>query len=596
MRRFSIRFAAALQLLCLTAAWALSTQTGHALPKTQHENPQAKADYLGSESCSRCHLGIARSFDKASMGHSLTTITPKFLATLPLPATYTDPNTHHSYSVYARDGKLWQSEFQEAPTNSGLVGTAPGQEIFRSTHPIPWIIGTGENGFGGLLVRGGYLFQAPLSYYSAAGKWQLSPGYQHGDYGFNRILQPGCISCHSGRPRPIAGYDGKYEDPPFSHVSIGCENCHGPGSVHVAAMDQGEEVKGRDDTIVNPARLTRDLSDDICMSCHEIGDARVLERGRTYQDFRPGEPLSQTVAIFNVAPSRQSPPDADHLEHYSSMILSKCYRASLSQPAAHPMRCITCHDPHVEPTHAEAPAYFNPKCMQCHTQKSCTEPLALRRATTPTDNCIGCHMPRRPITTISHTSATNHRILARPNEPLPEAIFQQASPEMPQMIDLDAPAGDPLPSVRTRMLADRLLMEKHPDFEADWRKTLTVLEQTDADDAQVQMNLGHRDMLDQEFTSALDHLQLALREDRRLPEAWVDLSSVQAKLGMKDAAIASARTAVELNPYATPLQRTLITRLIDAQQYDQAVTAMKQYLTRFPEDDFIRKALAIAEQ
>ena len=356
MGRFSFRVRAALQWLCLTAAWALSISISHALPRAQQDHPAAKADYIGSESCSRCHLGIARSFAKASMGHSLTTITPRFLATLSLPATYTDPNTHHAYSVYAQDGKLWQSEFQQAPTNGGMANSAPGQEIFRSTHQISWIIGTGENGYGGLLVRGGYLFQSPLSYYSAAQKWQLSPGYQHADYGFNRILQPGCISCHSGRPRPIAGYDGKYEDPPFSHVSIDCENCHGPGSVHVAAMDQGEEVKGRDDTIVNPARLTRDLSDDICMSCHEIGDARVLEPGRTYQDFRPGQPLSQTVAIFNVAPSRQNPPDMDHLEHYSSMILSKCYRASLNQPAAHQMRCISCHDPHVEPTHAEAPA------------------------------------------------------------------------------------------------------------------------------------------------------------------------------------------------------------------------------------------------
>ena len=167
---------------------------------------------------------------------------------------------------------------------------------------------------------------------------------------------------------------------------------------------------------------------------------------------------------------------------------------------------------------------------------------------------------------------------------------------MPQMIDLDAPAGHPLPSMRTRMLADRLLMDKHPEIEKDWRTTLATLEQSDPNDSQVQMNLGHRDMLDQQFPSALDHLQRALRLDQRLAEAWVDLSSVQAKLGMKDAAIASARAAVALNPYATPLQRTLITRLIDAQQYDQAVSTMKQYLERFPEDDFIRKALAIAEQ
>ncbi len=613
MSFFACRTAHILQIICVAVAWllfALAIPAQARAPRINQKNahnglgrdPQAKASYIGSEACSHCHLGIARSFAAASMGHSLTEITPKFLKTLSLPASYTDPNTHHSYSVYAQDGRLWQSEFQSTPGGEPPSNSAsPEQDIFRSTHPIQWIIGTGENGYGGLLTRGGYLFQAPLSYYSAAGKWQLSPGYEHADYGFNRIIQPGCIYCHSGRPQPVSGYDGKYENQPFAHVSIGCENCHGPGSVHLDAMDLGEEVKGRDNTIVNPARLTRELSDNICMSCHEIGDARVLEQGKTYQDFRPGQPLSQTLSVFNVAPTRQNPPDEDHLEHYSSMTLSKCYRASLGKLPAQQMRCITCHDPHVEPTHAEAPAYFNAKCMQCHTQTSCTKPIALRRATTPADNCIGCHMPRRPITTISHSSATNHRILARPGEPLPDAIFQQASPEMPQLIDLDAPSGHPLPSLRTRMLADRILMDKRSadervGFDADWRSALVKLEQTDAEDAQVQTNLGHRDLLDQQFSNAIVHLQHALQLDRLQPEAWVDLSASQSKLGMTDAAIASAQQAVALDPYVAPLQKTLITRLIDAQQYDQAVNAMKQYLTHFPEDDFIRKALAIAEQ
>ncbi len=591
MRGLMLKFIRFLLALCLTSALSLCTAATRAQVAVHPANAQENAHYVGSDTCSDCHLAIARSFAEASMGHALTPVTAKFLTTLPLPATYTDPNTHHSYSVYSQDGKLWQSEFQTAP---GAV--SPGKEIFRSTHEIRWIVGTGENGYGGLLTRGGYLFQAPLSFYTQAGKWQLSPGYEHGDYGFNRIIQPGCIYCHSGRAQPIAGYSGKYADPPFSHVSIGCENCHGPGSAHITAMDLGKREKGDDSTIVNPAHLTRELSDDICMSCHEIGDARVLERGKTYQDFRPGQPLRETVAIFNVAPSRQHPPNEDHLEHYSSMTLSKCYRASLSQPPARQMRCITCHDPHVEPTHAEAPAYFNKKCMQCHTQTSCTEPAALRRATTPADNCIGCHMPRRPIATISHSSATNHRILARPNEPMPDAAFQQATSQMPDLIDLDATRDHPLPSMRTRMLADRILMDKQPGFDADWRLSLASLERTDPEDASVQTNLGHRDLLDHRYAAAIDHLQHALRLNPLQPEAWLDLSEAQAQSGDSADSIQSARQAVALDPYVAPLQKTLIVRLVDAQQFSQAVLAMKQYLMHFPEDDFIRKALAIAEQ
>jgi hypothetical protein len=71
---------------------------------------------------------------------------------------------------------------------------------------MEWIIGTGENGFGALLRRDGYLFQAPLSYYSKAAHWDLSPGYQNGDLAFNRLIQPGCIYCHSGRPQPVPNF------------------------------------------------------------------------------------------------------------------------------------------------------------------------------------------------------------------------------------------------------------------------------------------------------------------------------------------------------------------------------------------------------
>ena len=112
-------------------------------------------------------------------------------------------------------------------------------------HDMGWIIGTGENGFGALLRRGDYLFQAPLSYYSQAARWDLSPGYQNEDDGFNRVIQPGCIYCHSGRPQPIAGHDGSYRDPAFTQTSVGCENCHGPGAAHVDAMRKGKIARAR---------------------------------------------------------------------------------------------------------------------------------------------------------------------------------------------------------------------------------------------------------------------------------------------------------------------------------------------------------------
>ena len=148
---------------------------------------------------------------------------------------------------------------------------------------------------------------------------------------------------------------------------------------------------GATHSIVNPAKLKPWLADNICMSCHQNGDAMVLRPGKDYRDFKPGMPLDDTLAIFMVPPRRDSP-QTDLLEHYFSMTLSKCYRGSAGR-----LSCITCHDPHVEPAKQEAPAQFRAKCLECHNEKSCALPAATRQRKTPPDDCAGCHMPKRQV-------------------------------------------------------------------------------------------------------------------------------------------------------------------------------------------------------
>jgi hypothetical protein len=595
MRR--MHFILLLALACFFfAPWA---HVCAAKKKKPASAPQASATYVGTAACSRCHLEIANHFMRTSMGRSLTPITPDFLKTLPLTpdhnTTVVDPTTHHELSVHAKDGKLYETESE----------TVNGQDIFRNTHPMEWIIGNGENGFGALLRRDGYLFQAPLSYYSRPAHWDLSPGYQNGDLAFNRLIQPGCIYCHSGRPQPVPNFAGKYESTVFTQTSVGCENCHGPGSAHIEAMENGEEYKpALDPTIINPKDLTGQLSDDICMGCHQVGDARVLKPGKTYQDFRPGQPLDNTVSIFLEPPSREHPPQDDHLEHYYAMSLSKCFRASATQPPAKQMRCITCHDPHVEPTAAEAPAFYNAKCMSCHTAGSCKAPQAARQATMPADNCIGCHMPKRAITVISHSVATNHRIVARPDEPFPEVAFTQTTAAMPDLIHINAigsrGANAAPVSALSRLQAYALLEVSKPankdHYHAAWLSALHELETANAEDPLVQAALGHRELQAQHLPAAIDHLQHALRLNPTQPAVFTDLSEAQAQSGQLDDAIANARKAVELDPFNPNIQKTLIERLITAKQYPQAEAALEHYVQLFPEDDGMRRMLAMVKE
>ena len=305
--------------------------------KTGTKQKQVKRDdYVGSEECATCHADTYDRYSHTDMGRSMRPVNASVLKETPVPASVFDQHLNRHFEVFSRDGGLYQSEFEL---------TADGKEIFRETQKVDWIEGAGANGFSAIVARGDYLFEAPLSFYSSIHSWALSPGYQFADYGFSRPILPGCIVCHSGRPQPVPDGNGRFRQPPFRELAIGCENCHGPGGPHVAAASA--------ETIMNPAKLTNWQADNICLPCHQTGDARVLRPAKDYGDFRPGAALDETLRIFLVPFTVQSPPRDDLLEHYLSMRLSKCYRQSAGK-----LSCITCHDPHTQPGSAEAPAYF----------------------------------------------------------------------------------------------------------------------------------------------------------------------------------------------------------------------------------------------
>ena len=532
------------------------------------------------------------------MGHSASGVTPAFLRSVPLPVQIYDQKSDRHFEVATRDGRLYQSEYQL---------DASGHEVFRDEHAIDWIVGANMNGLSGLIHKDGYVFEAPLSYFRQTGTWELSPGYQRGDYGFSRVVVPGCISCHTGRPQPVAGRDGKYADQAFAELAVGCENCHGPGSTHADAMESGASyAKGKDPTIVNPAALKPALANDLCESCHQTGDVRLYQPGKTYQDFRPGMPLNRITAILMIPPTKANPPSDEHVEHYYSMILSKCYLASVQRPADKQLRCISCHDPHIEPTAAEAPAYFNSKCMSCHTQQSCKAAAAARQQTTPADNCVGCHMPKRAESAISHTTLTNHRIIARPGEPFPAEAFTMTTAAMPDLIYLNASPGldatradySALPAI-TRLKAYEQLKERDSSYEPSFLKILQELEQSPpADTAQravVDATLGHQALSAQQWDAAVEHLQAALKLDPAQPTVLADLSTIADARGQAEEAVAWQQKAVALDPYNEALQKALVLRLINAKEYPQAEADMEKYVEEFPEDDFMRKMLSIAK-
>jgi hypothetical protein len=551
--------------------------------KSPPENSEGnRKGYVGSRACASCHQDIYSQYVRTDMGRSMSEITPALLGQLHIPANFYDQKLDRHYEVYSRDGKLYQSEFALDPN---------GKETFRDTHQIQWLVGSGANSIGAIVRRDDYLFEAPLTLYTKPMTWASSPGYEFADYGFSRPILEGCIFCHSGRANPVPGTNGRYSTVAFSELAIGCENCHGPGAKHIDSVKSGRNVGEENPAIVNPARLSPELANNICMQCHEFGDDRVLQSGKSYPDIRPGVPLDNFLTILMVPPDRQSPPQSDHLQHYYSMTLSKCYRASGGR-----LRCITCHDPHVQPTSEQAPAFYNKRCLTCHTEQSCRLSQAARQQ--EKDNCIGCHMPKRDVKFLAHTSLTSHRIVARPDEPFPDVMFQQTTTELPDLIHLDSAPGKEAvsPSLLTLLQAYSELAAYNAQYVAPYFKVLDQLQRTDPNNVTVLAALGSKDLKDGKLPEAVDHLQRSLVLDPRQAAVRGLLSGALEKLGRSDEALAEQQRAVAQDPYNPTLQRSLVLLLIHRKQYGDAQAAMKHYLEIFPQDAVMRQMLAARKE
>src|SRR5260370_32353341 len=149
--------------------------------KSNHDNADEamQEGFVGSRNCMPCHQNIYDKFSKTGMGRSMTRVTPTQLPNLVTSATAHDEKLNLNFEVFARAGKLFQSQYA---TEDG------GNESFRETHEIEWIMDSGAHGFSGVTTNGAYLFHSPLSFYSRIGTCGLAPSYDNGYTDFIRPL------------------------------------------------------------------------------------------------------------------------------------------------------------------------------------------------------------------------------------------------------------------------------------------------------------------------------------------------------------------------------------------------------------------------
>jgi hypothetical protein len=527
--------------------------------------------YVGSKACAGCHSAIYQRYGRTAMGRSITRA-----ETAPLTAAVRvrSDALKRDFRVFRENGQLYQSESEQQQ----------GQTIFETTHKLEYAIGSGENGISFAVRRGNHLFQAPLSYFAKAGAWAVSPGFEESGEGFNRPIYEACIVCHAGRPQAVPGRDGLYRDPPFAEMAIGCENCHGPGQLHVKERGSGA---GRlpDTSIVNPARLPARLAEDICMHCHQAGDARVLLPKKDYSAFRPSAPLVRTVAIVGLPGNAK---DVDLLEHHSSMKLSRCYQATNGK-----LSCLTCHDPHEQPEKARAATYFRAKCLGCHTGSSCKLSLQARRKTTPPDDCAGCHMAKRDVAQISHSALTNHRIPARPgaSASIPEPSPDLPIPDLPGLLLLNSQPGEPALPLVTRLAAYGELMTRAPELQPEYLELLEQARRSAPEDPLVLAALGRQALGENRPEALPEAMEWLLRAEEKGVAGvltYIDLNQALSRAGRDEDAVAALKRGEAEFPYSQAIRKHLILAYIRQKQYPKAKEAMDRYVQDFPEDSFMR--------
>ena len=463
----------------------------------------------GASRCQFCHPSQVEGYARSAMAHSLRRSAQEPAGTVTTP--------EEKITMYSSPTGYWQR-------------LESGGDV--TSHRIDYVIGSGIHASGYLLDLTGHLFQSPVAYYTSRHAYDLAPGYEGiANPDFTRPVAEGCLFCHSGTALHVPGTSNEYRTPAFSAEAITCERCHGSAERHLKDPRAG--------TIINPANLEPVARDSICEQCHLLGVGRVLNPGKTFGDFRPGQRLEEVFTTYvNVSQTGAEADKFKVISHVEQLARSTCARESHGQ-----MWCGTCHDPHNKPL--EPVEYFRSKCLSCHTGS-----LSSGHPGTAS-NCIGCHMPRRDAKDGGHTAFTDHRIQRRP----------EGQQSLPAENDIGA-WREARPDLQKRNLGIAYVNagaeRRSPPLVVRGYRMLTEVQDQFSTDRAVFTSMGTALLLGKQSTEAELAFERALQLDPGSVAGETNAASAYLQAGDIDRAVSHLERAVAIDPLHLPADIPLI--------------------------------------
>ena len=506
---------------------------------------------FADDACRACHARAVDGYLQTGMGNSISR-----------PVQSQSGSFEHEFSG---------SSFEIASTDSGMRQSVK-RGALKAEYPVEYVIGSGNAAFGFLVRIDDYLYQSPVSYYTKRRRWDMAPGFErHPAPDFDRPVLHECLWCHAGRPNPFPFTQNRYVDPVLEPEAISCDRCHGPTTAHLAAPSA--------DTIVNPAKLPPVERDSVCEQCHLGGEERVLNPGSKFGDFRPGMRLEEVFSVYFDDFGTAEPGRFKVVSHFEQLAASRCYLVSSKQ-----MWCGTCHSAHAKP---EAPdAFYRSRCLSCHGQD------VLGRHAEPVDECVSCHMIRRPSYDSGHSAFTDHLIARNPEphsdvEPVAERIRAWRDSEVPEL----AQRNLGLAYVRLGRRRDR---SAYMDEGAALLAGLAQAGRLDPDGLESlgSILLAKRAPPESGIKElAAELLENALRATPDIPARYRTVAAAEWQAGNSRRAVALLSEAIRLDPQNRAAYQVLARIHQESNRKQEALQTWNRYLELVPQSLVAREAV-----